>query len=91
MMKPIYPLTDEQEQELIDFDEAYANQYDLLAEWEHEVALCGYATFPRPIIEPLSYSDKLQHWIDLCKQYNVDLAKWEAESTDKSDLVECDF
>lgn len=37
MTKPIYPLTDEQEQELIDFDENYASQYDSLAEWENEV------------------------------------------------------
>lgn len=62
MKKPIYPLTDEQERELIDFDEAYANQYDLLAEWEHEVALCGYAILPRPIIKPLAYPDEFRHW-----------------------------
>lgn len=71
MMKLTYPLTEEQEQELIDFDEAYANQYDLLAEWEHEVALCGYVIFPKPIIKPMSYSNKLWHWINLCRQYNI--------------------
>ncbi len=80
-MKPIYPLTDEQEQTLIDFDECYASQYDSLAEWKNEVIQFGDATFPKPKIKPLVYPDKLQHWIDLVKQYNVDLAEWEAEST----------
>lgn len=88
--KPEYPLTDEQEQELIDFDEAYACQYDSLAEWENKVKQFGDATFPRPVIRLLRYPDKLQHWIDLVEQYNADLKKWEAESTEDEDDCQYD-
>lgn len=91
MTKLQYPLTDEEEQILIDFDDNYASQYDGLAEWENEVSQFGDATFPKPVIKPLVYPDKLQHWIDLAKQYNVDLAKWEAKDADKSDPVERDY
>lgn len=82
MTKPQYPLTDEQEQTLIDFDEDYASQYDSLAEWGNEVAQFGNASFPRPIIKPFTYPDKLQYWIDLVKQYNIDLAEWKAQITE---------
>lgn len=89
MTKPTFPLTDEQEQELIDFDECYTSQYDSLTEWKNEVAQFGDVTFPRPVIKPLVYPARLQHWIDLVKQYNADLAKWEAESTEDAD--DCPF
>lgn len=88
--KPEYPLTNEEEQELIDFDENYASQYDSLAGWENEVKQFGDATFPRPVIKPFIYPDKLQHWIDLVEQYNADLKKWEAESTEDEDDCQYD-
>jgi len=81
--KPIYPLTEAEDQELEDHHDSHSSQYDSLAEWKNEVVQFGDASFQKPIIQPLTYPDHLEKLVTKASVYFQELAEWESNLTEE--------
>ena len=80
--KPIYPLSDAEDQELMDHEESYASQYESLAEWKNEVAQFGDASFQKTTIKQLTYPGHLAELKAKQDAYGQKLAEWNNNLTE---------
>lgn len=76
--KPIYPISEEEELSLIEYEEGHAIQFESLAEYRNEVAQFGDASFQRPEIKPLVYIGDLKVLKDKVDKWVKDLKIWES-------------
>jgi len=75
--KPIYPLTEKEEMDLMEHDDSHSSQYESLAEWKSEVAQFGDASFSQPKIQPLVYEGRLKVLKDKLTEWSKNFAEWE--------------